>query len=290
MTAAAGGVAASGNSLHNLPLMADQPLSVVADHRISESSGLAASREHRDCLWVHNDSGDKPRLFLIDTSGQTRCVVDVKGASAVDWEDMCSFEIDSEPWLLIADVGDNQLKRGSKASPCRLYLLKEPKVDTSNGTDSTRVDIEITLTWANGPVNCESVAVDVRRREILLLDKSSPFRCQLYRIPLDLSDDKQKHVAVPLGSVAVPFATAIDVSPDSNALAVATMWSGVLYRKAANESWKQALSRTAVALPLPRRRQGETICFSTDGQSLFLNSEGPGEPLWRISVPPSGPR
>lgn len=32
---------------------------------IDEASGLAASWRHEDLLWVHNDSGDEPRLFLM---------------------------------------------------------------------------------------------------------------------------------------------------------------------------------------------------------------------------------
>ena len=39
---------------------------------------------------------------------------------------MCSFTIDEQDWLLIADVGDNNAERSEKKKQCRLYLLKDP--------------------------------------------------------------------------------------------------------------------------------------------------------------------
>ena len=34
---------------------------------LSECSGLVASRNNVNVLWVHNDSGDSARLFALDT-------------------------------------------------------------------------------------------------------------------------------------------------------------------------------------------------------------------------------
>ena len=44
----------------------------LADERITESSGLAASRRHPGTVWTTNDSGDEARLFAVDArSGRT---------------------------------------------------------------------------------------------------------------------------------------------------------------------------------------------------------------------------
>ena len=37
---------------------------IVRDPLILEASGLAVSRTTKDAVWIHNDSGDVPRLFL----------------------------------------------------------------------------------------------------------------------------------------------------------------------------------------------------------------------------------
>ncbi len=92
--------------------VAAQRLCMVQDWSITESSGLAISRRHADCFWTHNDSGDGPRLFLVDAAGRTCGTLTVDTAAPVDWEDVCTFELDGESWLLIADVGDNAGDRG----------------------------------------------------------------------------------------------------------------------------------------------------------------------------------
>jgi len=53
---------------------------------LRESSGLAASRAHPGLFWSHNDSGDGPMLYAIDTTAALLGVVEVEGARAVDWE------------------------------------------------------------------------------------------------------------------------------------------------------------------------------------------------------------
>ena len=262
---------------------AQKQLAVVKDDRISECSGLAISRQHDNAVWMHNDSGGQPRLFLVDFDGNTRSVCHIEKAKAVDWEDMCSFEVDGEPWLLIADVGDNDAKRSRKKNPCTLYLLHEPT--SSKRSQAAEYDIRLQIDYEDGPHNCEGVAVDTERKEILLVSKESPLTAALYRLPLDLQDGKQQRTATRVGSFPVPFATALDIAPDGQSLLAVNMWHGVLIRRKAEQSWKDALSSHAKQVTLPKRRQGESVCFSRDGQSFFVNSERKRQPLWRLDAP-----
>src|SRR5689334_12926657 len=54
---------------------------------VPEASGLTISRRHDGLLWTHNDSGNEPVLFAIDTSGRARGRVRVS-ARLRDWEDI----------------------------------------------------------------------------------------------------------------------------------------------------------------------------------------------------------
>ncbi len=262
-------------------------VAIVKDKRLSESSGLAASHLRPGCVWIHNDSGDKPRLFLVGPDGKTKAVVKVDDADDFDWEDMCSFRIKNESWLLIGDIGDNDRQRGKKNPKCRLYLLKEPVIKKSDKEVSTDCDFEsrITLEFEDGPHDCEGVAVDAERREILLLTKALPHKCGLYVLPLDLNDDKQKLKAKKIASPFIPFATALDISPDGRTMAVGTMLDGILVKRQPKESWADAFGRPATTINLPPRKQGESICFDITAQSLFLNSERKQQPLWRLKLP-----
>src|SRR5690606_17762903 len=97
----------------------------VADDALAELSGIASSHRTPGVYWVLNDSGDLPRIFALDQTGRTLAEVRLDNATARDWEDIASFTHDGEPWLRIADIGDN----GSERTDLRLHLLPEPVLD-----------------------------------------------------------------------------------------------------------------------------------------------------------------
>lgn len=279
----------------------DEPrqLAIISDERIDEASGLARSIVHPDTYWMHNDSGDSARLFLVGLDGATRAVVRMPGITAFDWEDMCSFELDQTPWLLIADIGDNAVKRGPQAGVrhpvCRLLLVKElplefPADDQQPRTFTWRVHSSINFAYEDGPRDCESVAVDIQNRRVLLISKSLPMNCGMYELPLTLERGQHTATARRILSPAIMFATAMDISPQNDRMVVVTPWNGVLIERAQGEEWQTAVSRPARHLVLPPRRQGETVCFTADGNSLLLNSEGIRQPLWQVHVPRSLPK
>ena len=94
----------------------------LSDARIEESSGLGASRRFAGCVWTHNDSGDKPRFFLVGTSGalcgKTRATVTLGGAQSSDWEDMAVSGTAKNAFIYAGDIGDN-LKRRTNISMSR---------------------------------------------------------------------------------------------------------------------------------------------------------------------------
>jgi len=264
-------------------VLSQEPIAILQDKRIDECSGLASSRHLDDAVWMHNDSGDKPRLFLVGLDGKTRTVCNIRKARAVDWEDMCSFRIADQPWLLIGDIGDNQAKRTKKKSPCTLYLLREPHFSAED-EDQAEADWEVRIQfdYEDGPHNCEGVAVDVERQEILLLTKEAPVIAGVYRLPLELNDRKQKLTAKRIASIPLTFATGLDISPDGRTLVGVTMWDGWVCQRTAEQSWGDALTTSIKRFLVPSRKQGEAVCFSADGKYLLLSSEKKRQPLWRM--------
>jgi len=57
---------------------------------VNEVSGIVASRIHPGIVYVHNDKGDGPRFFALDTTnGNVRATFHVTaGAHNYDWEDL----------------------------------------------------------------------------------------------------------------------------------------------------------------------------------------------------------
>ncbi|MEQ9410892.1 MAG: hypothetical protein RIK87_24480 [Fuerstiella sp.] len=275
--------------LTSAAVRAAEPVRVttIRDSQIGESSGLAGSYTHPNAIWIHNDSGDQPRLFLVNLSGETRAVVHLDGAQAVDWEDMCSFVIDGQPWLLVGDIGDNNRVRGRNQRPPCLYLLKEPVIPRSNGLPVIRWEVtaSIRFTYEDGPWDCEAVGVDSERKEILLLTKSGPQHNGLFVLPLDLRRRKQQLTARRIASPFIPFATGLDISPSGRTMVVCTMLNGIAIFRQPGESWQDAFRKPGAPIDLPPRKQGETICFDRGGAWLYLNSEEAGQPLWKLAVP-----
>ena len=61
-----------------------------------------------------------------------------------------------------------------------------------------------------------------------------------------------------------------------------TYGDAYVYSRGADEAWADAFARAPVRVTMPGRRQGESICFGADGQSLFLTSEKLPAPLWEL--------
>ena len=109
-------------TLQGIPSVA--PTGTLHSPRVKESSGIAASRAHVGVLWTHNDSGDDAYVYATDLAGADRGVVRVRGARAVDWEDIALGPCPTRrgTCLYIADTGDNEMARKSVV----IYAVAEP--------------------------------------------------------------------------------------------------------------------------------------------------------------------
>ncbi len=257
----------------------------VQNRRLVEMSGVAPSQRTDEYLWVHNDSGDQPQIYAVDRQGRDVGTVEVSGATAIDWEDMASFKWNDEPWLIVADTGDNQARR----SEVTLYAFPEPDPRRQK---QVKVAKRWVVRYAEGPHDCEAVAVDTSSQEILLLTKSLLPQSHLYAIPLGSRD---LHSAEPLvvrrqAMAPIPSVTAVDLDNVRGELLFCTYANGFIYgrQKQADgrwESWSDALNRSPRVVNLPKRRQGEGICFSRDGKQIIASTESNPGRFWIFPYP-----
>jgi len=252
----------------------------VADPRIDESSGVAISRLRDGVFWTHNDSGDTPRLYAFDRTGRVLATVEVEGAHARDWEDMCSYRRGGHSYLLIGDTGDNAARR----SHVTLYIVPEPKLPDAPADRplTSRVERRIRLTYADGPDDCECVAVDPAAGDIWLVTKR---RHQwAYRLPIPEASPEEVLTLTPAAKLRTAQPTGMDISPDGRRLALVTYLYGLLYERRADESWADALGRRGSLLPVPLGRQVEAVCFGPTGRRIYLTAEGNPMPLWELDA------
>ena len=81
---------------------------------VSETSGLET---YGDYLITHNDSGDKPKLYIISRSGEKIIEIKINNIENIDWEDITS---DSDHFY-IADTGNNYGTREN----LKIYILNK---------------------------------------------------------------------------------------------------------------------------------------------------------------------
>ncbi len=92
-----------------------------------ENSGIVKSRQFPDLYWLHNDSGDEPRVYPIHGDGtdyksarsSERMGVLLGAAINVDWEDIT---VNESGQLIVCDLGNNRNDRRDLV----IYLVPEP--------------------------------------------------------------------------------------------------------------------------------------------------------------------
>ena len=92
--------------------------------RLSELSGMAASRVFSGLLWGINDSGNTPELFAMDSKGNPvpPFAVTLESAKNRDWEDMAT---DGKGRIFIADTGNNRNRRRDMG----ILVIDEKEID-----------------------------------------------------------------------------------------------------------------------------------------------------------------
>lgn len=257
---------------------ASQLVANLAIPALHESSGLAASHVRSDMLWSHNDSGDSARLFAFDVNGYLIDTVQVRNANAEDWEDMASYEQDGKPYLLIGDTGDNQRRRPN----CTLYRIPEQPVH-GGVLEADRV---VKFRFETGSADCEAIAFDPHRNEVLLIDKGWDLACRVFVLPwpAETPAPRELPVARHIATLKIAGITGMDVDGDGHHAIVTTYGSAYEFVRKSSEDWKSAFRRQGCKVLLPARKQGESICYAADGQSIFLTSEFAPSPLFQLKL------
>jgi hypothetical protein len=149
--------------------------------RLTESSGVAVSRAHPGILWTHNDSGDDPYLYATDLRGRDRGFLLVRGAEAIDWEDMALGPCPLRgTCLYLADTGDNLELRPSVT----VYAVPEPEPPTGAGDTlrTTAAPAVLQLRYPDGSHDVEAIYVSPRDSALYLVSKGRTGGIRLYRV------------------------------------------------------------------------------------------------------------
>lgn len=245
------------------------PFCEIADRRVNESSGLAASRVSDGVFYTHNDSGDGPRFFRFDRRGAITGVFDLAGVSAVDWEDMAAQRVVGRNYLYLGDIGDNSRRRVN----IRVYRLEEP----TGQARSIRTFETYTLTYPDGKWDCEALFVDPRTGDMYFVTKVAQGPSGVYYLPAQRRDGvytltKLGTVEIDTGGLGGRLVTGADMRPDGRAVIVRTYTGALEFPVGMNP--REWFRQKPTAVRTATEQQGEAICYSRDGKMLLTTSEG----------------
>jgi hypothetical protein len=193
----------------------------IASSRISESSGVVASRQFPDVLWTHTDGGGPKKQWLVAMTRDGATVKEIFLSDVVidDWEDIA---LDDQRNLYIADTGNNEEKR----TQVLVHQLEEP--NPRGDTSGVRVKQSWRLRFPAASFDCESLFI-WKDHGYVVSKVFKDARAQIYRFPLAPSKEPVVLELVATTKVESPV-TGADISPDGRMLALVAKSGAFVYR------------------------------------------------------------
>lgn len=267
---------------------AAKPLGTITDSQLTEISGLTPSRLTKGAWWVHNDSGDQPRIFAINSRGQLLARFAVTEAKNVDWEDMASGPgPDGKPALYLADSGNNSLSR----SELTLYRVAEPSLATATSKSvligETVAAEAFPFRYPDGKHDAEAIFLDPQSGRPYIVTKKMTPPCAIYRFPMPLQPGKTVTLEKVTTGKAIQaisqlvLVTGAAASPDGKRVVIRTYFTALELARTGGK-FETLFNAEPQTLKIPLEKQGEAISYTADGKALVTTSEKIPAPLFQM--------
>lgn len=259
----------------------------IESNEITESSGLVASRCNKEVFWTHNDSGDQAFIYALNIKGEKLGTWKVSGAKNNDWEDLATFKDEKgECFLYVGDIGNNERTK----SEFIVYRVKEPKISDADKNSSrknpntTEAAEAIKFDYPDFRHDAEALLIHPQTGDIYVLSKSLSSAAGVYKLAknYDLSKTNRLEKIAEFTVPAFPngLLTGGEISPDGKRVIVCDYFNA--YEIALPEKTKnfdEIWSEKSLIIELGERAQGEAVCYSIDGKSIFATSEKRNSPI-----------
>lgn len=284
----------SGSAAHSIEVLPaqcpeggqQQQLGQIASPRLTEISGVAASRQNPGVLWVHNDAGSPRVLYAVDESGALLAAFDVEVGTG-DWEDIAVGTDDSgEHVLFIASVGNNNFDRETLA----VLVVPEPEVPLTGAPDGRLPFHQMQVQYPSGTFDCEAMMWDPQTGDLLLVTKDADADAVVFHAAAPHDEDEVLLQPLrtldfrsdPLSGGAV---TSAAISPLGDRIAIRTYTSTVyVWRRDAGLPLINAFDTAPCPVEVTSETQAESIAFSLDGEALISVPEGANAPINRTAL------
>ncbi|WP_411076980.1 WD40 repeat domain-containing protein [Streptomyces sp. cmx-10-25] len=242
----------------------------IEDPRITESSGLAASRAHPGVYWTHNDQ-DAPLIYGVDSrTGRTVATLTMEGVGTP--RDMEAISVGPDGDVYVGDIGDNL---GGSWDHVWIYRFPEPKVLRDQKVAAEQYVVK----YADGPRDAEALMVHPQTGRVYVASKNQDGG-GLYAGPERLSSSGTN---VFRRVDEVPWVTDGAFSPDGGRLVLRGYFSAQEY------AWKDGRpGDEGTPVGAPFQGQAESVTYTADGSALMFGSEGRNSRVLRVDPPSTG--
>ncbi len=245
----------------------------VSNLQINEASGMVASRQFSNFLWVQNDSGDLNRIFLMGTDGKYQGTATIDGAQNRDWEDIAigPGPTNGIDYVYVGDIGDNHSQYRVK----NIYRFPEPDIRTfAEPSRSIEVKDAQRISFVfQGDVkmDAETLLVDPWTGDIFVVTKRE-LPATVYHLPFPQSTTG-RITAKKYGTLPFTMAVGGDISPDGKMIIIKNYDHIFLWTRNEGETLADAFLRQPVKLVYVKEPQGEAIAFAPDKRGYYTLSE-----------------
>ncbi|WP_243766418.1 hypothetical protein, partial [Streptomyces sp. GC420] len=246
----------------------------IKDPRITESSGLAASRAHPGIYWTHNDSDDGAYIYAVDSgTGGTVARIALQGVGTA--RDVEAISIGPDGNIYVGDIGDNL---DGSWEHVWIYRIPEPKTLA----DATVRATQFTVRYEDGPRNAEALMVHPKTGRVYIATKSEDGKGGIYEGPAELGAGDAGNTFTRVGDTNGLEVTDGAFSPDGTRLVLRGYFGGEEYFWADGRLGKEIGDpKVPVSFSHP---QGESVTFTPDGRALMFGSEGADSPVERVEL------
>lgn len=247
------------------PYTIGKSIAEVQSPALNEISGVVESRINSGCFWVHNDSGDKSQIYLINLSGELVATLLVDGVNR-DWEDITL----GDGYIYVGEIGDNRAVYPNK----KVYRIREPKLNTEKlGQVIEAEDVEVmTFNFADRQRDCETLMFDPLTKKLVFVTKRE-YNILLYSTEFTPNSGGEIIELTPEATLRITQATGGDISSDGDKILIKNYGKIYYWLRANGEALSEVLAKDPVDLLYNPEPQGEAICWGEGDDHFFTISE-----------------
>lgn len=261
----------SVNSVENATdeFLTAKKLAKLKSNKLEEISGIVASEKNPGMLWVHNDSGNKPEIYLVDQELKILLTVKLKNAQNRDWEDIAigPGPEAGKTYLYVGDIGDNFGQFPDKY----IYRFEEPAASEDEKEISLQNYDRIIFTLPDANKDTETLLVDPTSKDIFVISKrEEPVWVYKIAYPYQVSDTirAEKLFSLPLTQIVGG-----DISPDGKKILLKNYEHIYYWPNPGVKTIEESLKEKPFEVPYKPEPQGESITWGRAESGFYTISE-----------------